>query len=138
MKKLAILVLVMTIGILSCKKNTTPNRVGNRLLNGPWKIGKFVDSTVNRTTDYTDVVFDFMENWQLFINAKYTDTVDAKFDIPENTKNPATLVLTIPSDSLLQPLRDDWSVVFLSKEEFRLVRLNGKKDTTDECIFRKL
>lgn len=136
MKKLAILILVCSTLAISCKRRTTPNKVNARVTEGAWVIGKFRDSGEIRTFDFTNVVFDFQEFKMLSVVRNFEDTFNSSWEVPENQKNPAQMILRFPeTDSLLQLLHDDWNVVYLKKDEFRMERLDGQKDSTDELIF---
>jgi len=138
MKKFLLFTFFGIFLLFACKKHTTPSRVSNRLEKGPWIVAKFIDSTVNRTEEFIDVVFDFQEHRALQIFIPSGDTVSGSFDIPGNSKDPALLIIHIPEFALTQPVSDDWNVIFLSKDEFRLERLDGKKAEDDELIFRRL
>lgn len=138
MKKLILLSFSIALLTIACKKNSTPNRTLNRLNKGPWQIAKFIDSTENRTNDYAGWVFDFLEMKELSIVTDIADTFPSTWDVPENETKPARLIIKTPADSAVLPLFDDWYVVYLSREEFRLERQDGVRDTTDELIFRKI
>ena len=139
MKQTLTLILLVFAVLIGCKENTTPSRVNKRVKEGPWRIGKFKDSTVNRTEHYKGAIFDFTEENELIFLSASLDTFDGAWEVPSKESKPATLILRLPTeDSLPARLSDDWHVVFISKDEFRIERLNGKLHESDECFFRRI
>lgn len=138
MKKLAVLILILSALAMSCRRRTTPNRVNAFLSQGGWVIGKIRDSGAIRTHQYDLYRFDFKEFKELTVEYNYSDTFNCSWEVPEKEKNPAQLILRFPeNDSLLQILHDDWYVTYLNKDEFHLVRLDGSKDSNDIVIFAR-
>jgi hypothetical protein len=86
--------------------------------------------------EFTNHTFKFDEEKELVIVTP-DSTYKGSWDRLED-KNPAILILNTPNSGPTKKLGDDWNVVYLSKDEFHLERLNDKKHENDECIFRRI
>jgi hypothetical protein len=135
MRKLLFVAFALTMLTVSCKKNSTPDKVVKRITVGTWYIAKMIDSTVNRTPEMKNLNFIFQSDRKLTVEAN--EKIDGAWSVPVNQKKPAQLIIYVPDFDVVKPVSDDWIVTFITKEEFRLERLNGKKAENDELIFRK-
>lgn len=136
MKKILFLAITLVFAFGACRKASTPSRVNRLLAKGTWKVEKMVDSTVNISKQFENLTFVFDSDRTL--TAKGDSIIKGVWDVPSKQRDPAELIIYLPENSQIKPISDDWLVVFLTKNEFRLERLNGKKGATDECIFVKL
>lgn len=136
MKKLLIALLVIAAFAPACKKRTTPRRIDRLIMGETWRLEKIIDSNINYSLAYSGYTFKFTKEMNLNITTP-DSTIAGLWDRQEE-KNPAVLILTTANVGPTKRLGDDWNVVFLSKDEFRLERLNDKKNENDECIFRKI
>ncbi len=138
MKKALFICFSIALMAISCNTRTTPKEVINKLQKDRWEISRFLDSTNRRTFDYEDVVFKFDEMSALTIVTPSSDTFDCSYDVPEYEKNPAHLILNVPQSGITSPLSDNWKVIYLTNDEFRLERYDGKLHETDQLIFSKI
>ncbi len=136
MKKILVALLILTAFAPACKKRSTPKRIDRLIMGQTWRLEKIIDSNINYSAEYSGYTFDFTKEMQLNV-ATPDSTFTGLWDRQE-VKNPAILILTTPNAGPTKRLGDDWNVIFLSKDEFRLERLNDKKNPNDECIFRKM
>ncbi|MFA7273232.1 MAG: hypothetical protein WC044_05150 [Crocinitomicaceae bacterium] len=134
MKKILLALLVLAAFAPGCKKKSSAKKIDRLIMNETWRLEKFIDSNVNYTLDYTNYTFNFTKEKQLTI-VMPDSTFAGSWDRQE-AKNPAVLILNTPDNSPTVRLGDDWNVVFLTKDEFHLERLNDKKNANDVCIFR--
>jgi|TARA_R110000737_G_scaffold222262_1_gene237537 hypothetical protein len=136
MKKLFIALLVLAAFAPGCKKKSSPKKIDRLIMGETWRLEKFIDSNANLTLNYTNYTFQFTKE-KLFAIVMPDSSFVGSWDRLED-KNPAILILNTPNAGPTRKLGDDWNVIFLSKDEFRLERLNGKGSEADECIFRKI
>jgi peroxiredoxin len=136
MKKLLIALLVLAAFAPACKKRTTPRRIDRLIKGETWRLEKIVDSNVNYTLEFTNYTFDFTKEQLLAITMPDSMIVGSWDRLEE--KDPAVLILNTANAGPTKKLGDDWNVIFLSKDEFRLERLNDKKHPNDECIFKRI
>jgi hypothetical protein len=134
MKKILLTLLVMAAFAPGCKKKSSAEKIDRLIMNETWRLEKFIDSNVNYTLDFSNYTFNFTKEKQLTI-VMPDSTFAGSWDRQE-AKNPAILILNTPDNSPTVRLGDDWNVVFLTKDEFHLERLNDKKNENDVCIFR--
>lgn len=135
MKKALILLFVFG-ALLACKKNSSPRKIDRLIVGNDWKLEKFIDANIN----YSDVFENFtyvINKEKEFISVGTDSTVRGSWDT-QDRKNPAVLIINLPATIKDSALGDDWNVVYLSKDEFRLERVNEQKHPNDECIFKKL
>jgi hypothetical protein len=136
MKKLLLALLVLAAFAPGCKKKSSPRKIDRIIKGSTWRLEKIIDSNINYTLDYKNYTFQFTEEMRLAI-ATSDSTINGSWDRLED-KNPAILILNTANAGPTKKLGDDWNVIFLSKDEFRIERLNDKKSPNDECIFRKI
>ncbi len=135
MKKIVFLLFVFG-AVLACKKNSSPRKIDRLIVGENWKLEKFIDANVNQSEVFEDYVYTLNKEKE-FVSAGPDSTVRGSWDTQER-KNPAVLIISLPDNVADTALGDDWNVVFLSKDEFRLERLNEQKHPNDECIFKRL
>ena len=135
MKKLVFLLFVFG-AVLACKKNSSPRKFDRLVIGENWKLEKFIDNNINYSDVFKNYVYSLNKEKE-FISAGTDSTVRGSWDT-QDRKNPAVLIISLPENIKDSALGDDWNVVFLSKDEFRLERLNEQKHPNDECIFKKL
>lgn len=136
MKKLILAILVLAAFAPGCKKKSSARKIDNLIMGETWRLEKIIDSNVNLSLQYTNYTFAFTKEKSLSIVMPDSSFVGS-WDRQEE-KNPAILILNTPSVGPTYRLGDDWNVIFLTKDEFRLERLNDKKHANDECIFRRI
>jgi hypothetical protein len=136
MKKLLIALLVLAAFAPACKKNSSPRKIDRLIMGETWRLEKIIDSNVNYSLEYTNYTFNFTKEKVLSIVMPDSSFVGSWDRLEE--KNPAILILNTPNVGPARRLGDDWNVIFLSKDEFRLERLNDQKHPNDECIFRRI
>ncbi len=135
MKKI-IFVLAVLGAALACKKNSSPKKIDRLIVGESWKIGKWIDNNVNYTDVFKNYVYTANKEKE-FISAGPDSIVRGSWDA-QDRKNPAVFIINLPATVKDSSLGDDWNMVFLSKDEFRLERVNEQKHPNDELIFKKL
>ncbi len=135
MKKLILMLFVFGAVFAACKKNSSPKKIDRLIVGETWKLAKFIDGNVNYTETFENYSY-LINKEKEFVSIGPDSTVRGSWDT-QDRKNPAVLIISLPVNIVDSALGDDWNVVFLSKDEFRLERLNEQKHPNDECIFRK-
>lgn len=136
MKKFLFLLMIFA-GLVACRKYTTPNNVKKVLSRDTWKVARMVNFNKNITDSLDDLRMSFANDFGLRVSARDTSYVGT-WEIPSNDKCPAELYINLPATHFrAQPLSDDWYVIYRTKEELHLERLNGKNGASDVCILRK-
>jgi hypothetical protein len=134
MKKIVFLLFIFG-AVLACKKNSSPRKIDRIIVGNDWKLEKFIDANVNYSEVFKNYVYTVNDSKE-FISAGPDSTVRGSWDT-QDRKNPAVFIINLPVTVADSALGDDWNVVYLAKDEFRLERLNGQKHPNDECIFKK-
>ena len=135
MKKI-IFVLAVLGAALACKKNSSPKKIERLIVGESWKIRKWIDNNVNYRDVFKNYVYTANKEKE-FISAGPDSIVRGSWDT-QDRKNPAVFIINLPVTVKDSSLGDDWNMVFLSKDEFRLERVNEQKHPNDELIFKKL
>lgn len=134
MKKI-IFVFAILGAVLACKKNSSPKKVDRLIVGQSWKLEKWIDNNVNLSEVFENYTYSFNKEKE-FISVGPDSTVRGSWDT-QDRKNPAVLILSFPGTVKDSALADDWNIVYLSKDEFRLERVNEQKHPNDECIFKR-
>ena len=136
MKKVFIALLILAAFAPGCKKKSSPRKIERIIVDEQWRLEKIIDSNINYSLEFTNYSFSFTN--ELALNIRTPDsTITGSWDRQED-KNPAILIVNTANAGPTKKLGDDWNVVFLTRDEFRLERLNDKKHPNDMCIFRKI
>ncbi len=134
--KRIIFLLFIVASLGACSKKSSPNKIERLLVGEKWKLEKWIDNNVNISDTVKNFVYEFNDSKE-FISRGVDSTVIGSWDT-QDRKNPAVLILSIAVNARDGRLGDDWNVIFLTKDEFRLERVNDPKHPNDECIFKRL
>ena len=135
MKKLVFLLFIFA-ALGACKKNSSTKKFDRLVVNNNWKLAKWIDQGVNKSETFEDYIYEFTDHKE-FISVNSGKKNIGSWDT-QDAKNPAILILNIGETTPEASIADDWKIVFLSKDEMRLERLNQNYEPGDECIFKKL
>lgn len=121
--------------LVSCSKNTDPQRFEKIITETTnWRIGKAQINDTNKTGVFNNYLFRFYSSKTLEIIYFNQDTVVGSWARGDD-KDPLLFYMNIPlNEAKFLPLDDDWTVTYLTKDEFKIERNDGTKD---EIIFRK-
>lgn len=137
MKLSRIILFLGLFGIMlaACSKNTDPQRFDKIITKTKnWRLGKARINDTVKTGVYSNYLFRFYSSKTLEIVKLNEDTVVGTW-ARGNDKDPLLFYMNLPvNETLFSPLDDDWTVTYLTNDEFRLERNDGSKD---EIIFRK-
>ncbi|HRO75186.1 MAG TPA: hypothetical protein PLP27_03440 [Crocinitomicaceae bacterium] len=133
-KLIFVSVLFTSLIMVSCGKNTEPDRFKKIVSDSSWRIGRAQVGTQNKTSDFNNYVFRFKYGKDIEVIHEL-DTVLGTWN-HGNAKKPLLFYMNFSQQvpSKFFTLDDDWVVVYLTKDEFRLERNDSSED---EIIFRK-
>jgi hypothetical protein len=132
--------LILICLFLGCKTRTTPHRVEKFLPGEYWKISSFFENNKQINIDFTPYQFGFDNGGTA--SAK----ISGQFNPVNGTwstgtvKNPAILYisfpLTVPIDTNLIKITDDWLVTSITKTEIKLKRNSGGQNPSNLTLIR--
>ena len=104
---------------------------------GIWRIVSYIDSGIDKTSDYTGYNFEFVDNG-IVTAAKGTDTVLGTWSVTNSSSSGSEVIdfnLSFVSPSNFLKLSDDWDLVSLNNATIDLIDQNG--GVTDMLTFKK-
>lgn len=140
MKKFFYLSIALLVITVSCKTKTTPRKVERFLPGEFWKVTNFTDNGVNLTANYTTYFIGFSENGNASIHISgQFDPVNGAWSVGTG-KNPAILYLnfplTIPLDTNIMLITDDWQVNSITDKEIKLSRNSTSQSASNVILTR--
>jgi hypothetical protein len=114
--------------------------VGNRLREGNWRITNFTHQSINKTANYTGVIFDF-DALSVVLNNTQTLPVAGSWGITdEGFEGQPELVFNMALTSV-EPrfiaISDDWDIIESTVSKLRLKDENIESSTIDYLTFEK-
>ncbi|NRA13079.1 MAG: hypothetical protein HRT57_14105 [Crocinitomicaceae bacterium] len=113
----------LIVGLSSCEKRVTPNKVERIIVKDSWKISIFVFQDQNIEAVYASVTLDFGETNGISSLPAITPVANWDMDI---SKDPTVFNIYNVSDPLYAPLSDDWTVTTCNGSTIRMESQNGQ------------
>lgn len=142
MKRVVLAIVLVAFFIGGCKKRQI-KKIEKAMVEGSWKVTKFVEDGEDETSDYDGAVFIFSSNGSVVVTqtSSYTGTWDVAKendsdddDISDDKHVEFILNLPMPFDEL----SDDWEIESNSESKLSLKDKSGKDDSVDYLILEKI
>lgn len=142
MKRVVLAIVLVAFFIGGCKKRQI-KKIEKAMVEGSWKVTKFVEDGVDETSDYDGAIFIFSSNGSVVVTqtSSYTGTWDVAKendsdddDISDDKHVEFILNLPMPFDEL----SDDWEIESNSESKLSLKDKSGKDDSIDYLVLEKI
>ena len=138
--KLAKVVGIALIVVVSACSKTSPKKVENVLTDGTWKISNLSDDGEDETYYFTGYTFSF-KNDNTVSATSGSNTVNGtwKLEKESDDDNPkhTELIVSFPVAGNFDELNDDWHVISISDFEIELEDVSGD-GSVDKLTFSKI
>lgn len=139
MKKILV-VFVVALGVMSCKKVTT-KKVDKTIVDGKWRVELFSEDGVNETSHFTNYVFEFFDNGNT-TSTNGTTTVTGTWSTDKSSSdddsNDTHFNLNYSPTDHFDELNDDWHVISLADDKIELEDVSGGDGSIDLLTFVKI
>lgn len=143
MWSISALVLVIFLGVSSCKKDDNSSNDSNSasVLNstvqqGKWRVSSFIDNGNNETNHYSGYEFQFNANG-ILIASSNGNTISGTWS-SGNDDSQLKLVLNFGTITPFEELNDDWHVIQQNSLILKLEDVSGGNGGTDYLTFEKI
>lgn len=147
MKPHAISLLLTLFVIFSCSNDddnsssNTQNEIQNHVMNGTWRISKFIDSGDDETNHFTGYNFNFMDDGSVSAqngNNTYNGTWSVtNSNSNDDSSNDLDFNLHFNLTNDFEDLNDDWDFISQSSTKIELIDVSGGNGGTDYLTFEK-
>lgn len=142
--KLISCLLFLTVTLSSCSSDDVPllneAKVIERMSSGTWKITNFTFQNVNKTSDYTGVIFDF-DAISLTLSNTGTLPVAGSWGVMDDGFDGETDLVVSLALTSVEPrftnISDDWHIIESTSNKLKLKDENLETGSIDYLTFEK-
>ncbi len=137
MKKIVLGIATLLLVMTSCKKQEIKS-VQSNVVEGKWRITKFIDSGVDETTDYSGVEFLFDENGT--VTASGTVSTSGTWSVAKESKSDDDLFddnhveFNLYFSTHLIDLSDDWHIESQSDSKISLKDIDKDNESESDYL----
>ncbi len=130
----SILLVLLFVGVGSCKKDSSPRQLPNEIKNGNWIVSSYIDNGVNETNHFTGYAFTFTDPSTVTAQ-NGTSTVTGTWTAgKDDSHEKLVLLFTTPP---FTELNEDWRALEISSTRLMFSHVSGGSGVADSLTFQR-